>query len=217
MSAKTPRVNGLSVDSNILCDTSKHGLSITNEEVLQELEIQTLPRNELRITGEKNSTNNASDTAFSNAPNGLIKSFESTVTRDSSLSSFPTNLNSPSQSIMRSASQKRLHAMNRIRQSGSDQTSLNYRGTNIYDASRQGNYPIFVVLWGIATTKYLNLMVPDGNGNTPLHHVSMSHIGVSPEGACDVSKYYFSIIRYYRSNFNIICIIYIVQCYNSSY
>lgn len=52
--------------------------------------------------------------------------------------------------------------------------SINYRGINIYQASEQGNLPLCVLLWGMASAKRVNLMVPDGQGNNPLHFAALA-------------------------------------------
>ena len=161
-----------SLDSSILFDsTVSHSLPGSQADMLHDLEHQSsssINLNDSRIRDHRNSSN-------------IDGSADSTVS-----SQFPTNSIPPTHKNIRSLSQYRLSVMNRIRRSDSDQISLNYRGINIYDAARQGNYPVFVLLWGIASSRYINIMVPDGNGNTPLHHASMSQ-PITAVGTCDVS------------------------------
>jgi hypothetical protein len=52
--------------------------------------------------------------------------------------------------------------------------SINYKGINIYQAAEQGNMPLCVLLWSIASAKRANLTIPDINGNTPLHFAALA-------------------------------------------
>eukprot|EP01041_Mallomonas_annulata_P012445 gene12445-26184_t len=47
--------------------------------------------------------------------------------------------------------------------------SIVYHEINIYDAASQGNLPVCVLLWGMATSKHVHIMVPDKDGNNPFH------------------------------------------------
>ena len=52
--------------------------------------------------------------------------------------------------------------------------TLHYHGVNIYQAASQGSLPLCVLLWGMASSKRLSLMVPDQNGNNPMHHAALA-------------------------------------------
>jgi len=52
--------------------------------------------------------------------------------------------------------------------------TLNYHGINIYQAAHQGNLPICVLLWGMASSKRVSLMVPDAEGNNPMHFAAQA-------------------------------------------
>lgn len=52
--------------------------------------------------------------------------------------------------------------------------SINYHGFNIYQASLHGSLPLCVLLWGMASAKRVNLVVPDSSGNNPLHHAALA-------------------------------------------
>lgn len=56
----------------------------------------------------------------------------------------------------------------------SHQPSIHYRGINIYQASEQGNLPLCVLLWGMASSKRINLISPDQFGNNPMHYAALS-------------------------------------------
>jgi hypothetical protein len=49
-----------------------------------------------------------------------------------------------------------------------------YNGTTISTAASQGNLPVCVLLWGMASAKKQSLMVPDKQGNNPMHHACMA-------------------------------------------
>lgn len=52
--------------------------------------------------------------------------------------------------------------------------SINYRGTNMESALRQGNLPVCVLLWGMAAAKRIDLLVPDDQGSNPFHYAAMA-------------------------------------------
>ena len=54
--------------------------------------------------------------------------------------------------------------------------SINYHGINIAQAAGQGNLPVCVLLWGMATAKRVNLMDPDAQGNTPMHFAALAEL-----------------------------------------
>jgi hypothetical protein len=64
-------------------------------------------------------------------------------------------------------------------------SSINYHGINIIQAAGQGNLPLCVLLWGMATAKRVNLMEPDAQGNTPMHFAALADL---PEVTADLSK-----------------------------
>ena len=43
-------------------------------------------------------------------------------------------------------------------------------------AASQGNLPLCVLLWGMATAKKVNLLVPDAQGNTPFHFAALADV-----------------------------------------
>lgn len=59
--------------------------------------------------------------------------------------------------------------------------TLNYHGINIYQAASQGSLPICVLLWGMASSKRINLMTPDFQGNNPIHYAALAD---NPEVGC---------------------------------
>lgn len=52
--------------------------------------------------------------------------------------------------------------------------SIQYKGVNIYQAAEQGSLPLCVLLWGMASAKRVNLLVPDAQGNNPLHAAALA-------------------------------------------
>lgn len=62
-------------------------------------------------------------------------------------------------------------------------SSVNYHGTDIYQAAADGNLPLCVLLWGMATAKRINLMDPDSHGNTPMHYAALADL---PEVRVDI-------------------------------
>ena len=52
--------------------------------------------------------------------------------------------------------------------------TINYHGATIFDAARQGNLPLCVLLWGMAASKRVNLMEPDPRGNNPMHFAAIA-------------------------------------------
>jgi hypothetical protein len=65
-------------------------------------------------------------------------------------------------------------------------SSVNYHGTDIYQAAADGNLPLCVLLWGMATAKRINLMDPDSHGNTPMHYAALADL---PEVRADFFLY----------------------------
>ncbi len=55
---------------------------------------------------------------------------------------------------------------------------VTYHGLTINSAAQQSNLPVCVLLWGMAAAKSLSLMVPDSNGNNPMHFAALAD---SPE------------------------------------
>lgn len=53
---------------------------------------------------------------------------------------------------------------------------INYHGVTISQAASQGNLPLCVLLWGMATAKRVRLMDPDSNGDTPMHFAALADI-----------------------------------------
>ena len=41
-------------------------------------------------------------------------------------------------------------------------------------ACSQGNFPVAFTIWGIALEKKVDLMVPDEEGNTPIHFAALA-------------------------------------------
>ncbi len=60
--------------------------------------------------------------------------------------------------------------------------SINYHGANIFQAAGQGNLPLCVLLWGIASAKRVNLVVCDSLGNNPMHFAAFAD---TPEVSTD--------------------------------
>ena len=55
-------------------------------------------------------------------------------------------------------------------------SSINYHGSTMAMAASQGNLPLCVLLWGMATAKKVNLLVPDAQGNTPFHFAALADV-----------------------------------------
>lgn len=55
-------------------------------------------------------------------------------------------------------------------------TPINYHGVTISQAASQGNLPLCVLLWGMATAKRVRLMDPDPQGDTPMHFAALADI-----------------------------------------
>ena len=74
--------------------------------------------------------------------------------------------------------------------------TLNYHGVNIYQAAAQGNLPLCVLLWGMASSKRITLMVPDFQGNNPMHFAALADTPEVCVSVClIISKdYIFSIL-----------------------
>lgn len=49
-----------------------------------------------------------------------------------------------------------------------------YNGTTITTAATQGNLPVCVLLWGMASAKKQSLMIPDKHGNNPMHYACLA-------------------------------------------
>ena len=60
---------------------------------------------------------------------------------------------------------------------GHSASTLSYNGITMKIAASQGNLPVCVLLWGIASGKKppLNLMSPDENGNNPFHFACLAN------------------------------------------
>jgi ankyrin repeat protein len=52
--------------------------------------------------------------------------------------------------------------------------SLTYNGQTIITAASQGNLPVCVLLWGMASAKKINIMSPDIHGNNPMHYACLA-------------------------------------------
>jgi hypothetical protein len=83
-----------------------------------------------------------------------------------------------------SARQKRRSSSSRLQKASISQlgqsvqlaTPINYHGVTISQAASQGNLPLCVLLWGMATAKRVRLMDPDSNGDTPMHFAALADI-----------------------------------------
>lgn len=78
----------------------------------------------------------------------------------------------------RRSSSSRLQKANtaQLGQSALLTTPVNYHGVTISQAASQGNLPLCVLLWGMATAKRVRLMDPDTNGDTPMHFAAQADI-----------------------------------------
>lgn len=52
--------------------------------------------------------------------------------------------------------------------------SITYQGISFSQAAAEGNLPLCVLLWGMASAKRVNLITPDSQGCNPLHHAAMA-------------------------------------------
>jgi hypothetical protein len=55
-------------------------------------------------------------------------------------------------------------------------SSIHYHGATMSQAASQGNLPLCVLLWGMATAKRVNLLEPDEQGNTPFHYAALADL-----------------------------------------
>lgn len=60
-----------------------------------------------------------------------------------------------------------------IKKSNIDQI-LTYNGQTIITAASQGNLPVCVLLWGMASAKKINIMASDIHGNNPMHYACLA-------------------------------------------
>ena len=58
----------------------------------------------------------------------------------------------------------------------SQSSGINYHGATISQAASQGNLPLCVLLWGMATAKRVRLMDPDAQGDTPMHFAALADL-----------------------------------------
>jgi hypothetical protein len=61
-----------------------------------------------------------------------------------------------------------------IKPSNDIMNHIHYHGVTLNMAAIQGNLPLFVLIWGMAAARRVNLMIPDSNGNNPLHHAAIA-------------------------------------------
>ena len=54
------------------------------------------------------------------------------------------------------------------------ETVIAYNGQTIISAASQGNLPLCVLLWGMASAKRQSLMTPDAQGNNPMHYACLA-------------------------------------------
>lgn len=80
------------------------------------------------------------------------------------------------QGVIRSVSSEKRHKRQRKSTSNSNYSpqSITYRGLNFNTAAQQGNMPLCVLLWSMASAKRVNLVIPDSNGNTPMHFAAIA-------------------------------------------
>lgn len=91
------------------------------------------------------------------------------------------NQSHPAELRRRSNQEKRLTSKRRhSRESESNQPpgAIHYYGVTLSMAASQGSLPVTVLLWGFAAARRVNLMVPDANGNNPIHFAALAD---SPE------------------------------------
>jgi hypothetical protein len=102
------------------------------------------------------------------------------VKESGSVDSFTSNemLRSPSTASVGTNSEKRSRKKKTANATPYTPVTLNYHGVNIYQACSQGNLPLVVLLWGMASSKRISLMAPDFQGNNPMHFAALAE---SPE------------------------------------
>jgi hypothetical protein len=94
---------------------------------------------------------------------------------DRSVNSDNISLNSNASSTARHKQiERRQNRHRRPGRSTLSPASINYHGINISQAAGEGNLPVCVLLWGMATAKRVNLMDPDIQGNTPMHFAALA-------------------------------------------
>lgn len=80
-------------------------------------------------------------------------------------------------------------AKTQLEASGS--SGIQWRGLTMKMACQQGNLPVVVTLWGLALSRNVDLMVPDDEGNTPIHYAA------SADNAEVGDSHHFHSIRLY--------------------
>jgi hypothetical protein len=76
-------------------------------------------------------------------------------------------------------------------------SGINYHGATISQAASQGNLPLCVLLWGMATAKRVRLMDPDAQGDTPMHFAALADL---PEVNYEVLGIVFLVVSVIVSN-----------------
>ena len=92
------------------------------------------------------------------------------------------------QSLVRTPSSEKRSKRSRKSNSGKEYQpgNITYRGINIYQAADQGNMPVCVLLWSMASSKRVNLIASDTHGNNPMHYAAIAD---TPEvRSCSISR-----------------------------
>jgi hypothetical protein len=87
------------------------------------------------------------------------------------------------------SSRSRTHSHTNANPSPSSILSIHYHGTTISQAASQGNLPLCVLLWGMATAKRINLLEPDDQGNTPFHFAALADLPEVMNASCNSSRH----------------------------
>lgn len=132
-------------------------IEINKKEVLN----TSLPTNTLQSSSNSSSLQQTSSSSLS-----------SSISSSSSPQSSSQSSNSSSlQQLQQSQHSQSQHILNNKKNTIE---ILSYNGQTIITASSQGNLPICVLLWGMASAKRINIMLNDIHGNNPMHYACLA-------------------------------------------
>ncbi len=124
-------------------------------------------------------TKSNSITSSCNSQDDSYGKLSETYTTDLSMSTAPSNRSSLESLNADDSSKHRKKRPNIV--SLTMAKAVTYGGWDIFRAAEQGNLPVCVLLWGMASAKRISLMLPDEDGCNPVHYASMAETSeVSP-------------------------------------
>ena len=124
--------------------------------------------NTLNTSKSENKQENSSSSSFTSSSTTLNTSNSLNPSSSSNPSSNPSSIPSSSTTSSSILNDKKKHKKE-------NEILLSYNGQTIISASSQGNLPICVLLWGMASAKKINLMISDIHGNNPMHYACLAN------------------------------------------